>query len=232
MKLNIDHRRMLNRAAHRAPTWAQPALAHFDQFVVDHGFIRAIYSNCHRVSPELWRASQPSPSHISRFADRGIRTVVNLRGVSDTGSYRLEAAACRKHGLALVDFSLNSRDTPRKEKIYGARQIFAEIDYPALLHCKSGADRAGLMSALYVLLRQGRPVDEAMRQLSLRYGHIRQAKTGILDFFFAKYRDYAAATPIGFMDWVDTVYDPDAVRAEFKSRGWANWLVDRVLRHE
>ena len=232
MKLNFDHRRMLNRAAHRLPDWAQPAFAHFDQTVVDHGFIRAIYSNCHQVSPELWRASQPSPTHIRRFARRGIRTIVNLRGASDTGSYRLEAAACRDHGLALVDFSLNSRDTPLKEKLHGAGALFEEIAYPALLHCKSGADRAGLMSALYLILRQGRPVDEAMRQLSLRYGHIKQAKTGILDFFFATYRGYAAETPIHFLDWVDTVYDPDAVRAAFKSRGWANWLVDRVLRHE
>lgn len=232
MKLKIDHRRWLNRAAHRLPGWAQPAFAHFDQAIVDHGFIRAVYSNCHRVTPELWRASQPAPYHIRRFARAGIRTVVNLRGTSDTGSYRLEAEACRSHGLALVDFSLNSRDTPRKDKLHGASEIFGSIDYPALLHCKSGADRAGLMSALYLILREGRPVAEAMGQLSLRYGHVRAAKTGILDFFFAQYRDYAARTPIGFMEWVDTVYDPDTVREKFQSRGWADWLVDRVLRHE
>ena len=232
MKLNFNHRRALNRAAHRLPDWAQPALAHFDQSIVDHGFIRAIYSNCHQVTPDLWRASQPSPTHVRRFAARGIRTVVNLRGASDTGSYRLEAQACQEHGLTLVDFSLNSRDTPRKEKLHGAQEVFDSIAYPALIHCKSGADRAGLMSALYMLLREGQTVEQAMRQLSLRYGHVRQAKTGILDFFFAQYRDYAAARPIGFLDWVDTIYDPDEVRAKFKSRGWANWLVDRVLRHE
>jgi len=232
MKLNFDHRRWLNRAAHRLPDWAQPAFAHFDQSIVDHGFIRAIYSNCHRVTPEVWRASQPAPFHIRRFAAAGVRTVVNLRGASDTGSYRLEAEACRVHGLALVDFSLNSRDTPRKDKLHGARDVLASIEYPALLHCKSGADRAGLMSALYLILREGRPVEEAMGQLSLRYGHIRHAKTGILDFFFAQYRAYAARTPIGFMEWVDSVYDPDVVRAQFRSRGWADWLVDRVLRHE
>jgi protein tyrosine/serine phosphatase len=232
MKLDFNHRRMLNRTAARLPEWARPGFAWLDLSVVDHGFIRSVYSNTHRVTPELWRSSQPAPYQLRRFADRGVRTVVNLRGASDTGSYALETAACRRFGLTLVDYSINSRDTPRKDKLFGAKTLFDEVDYPVLLHCKSGADRAGLMSALYLMLRRGRPVEEALGQLSLRFGHVRQAKTGILDFFLEQYRDYAAATPIAFLDWVERVYDPDAVRTAFRSRGWANVLVDRVLRHE
>jgi protein tyrosine/serine phosphatase len=232
MKLNFNHRRMLNQAAARLPDWARPGFAYLDLSLVDHGFIRSIYSNTHRVTPDLWRSSQPAPYQLRRFAGAGIRTVVNLRGASDTGSYRLEAAACERYGLTLVDLSINSRDTPSKEKLHRAQALFEDIAYPALLHCKSGADRAGLMSALYLMLREGRPVQEALRQLSLRFGHIRQARTGILDFFLEQYRDYAAATPIPFMDWVDRVYEPAAVRHAFHSRGWANLLVDRVLRHE
>jgi protein tyrosine phosphatase (PTP) superfamily phosphohydrolase (DUF442 family) len=232
MKLNVNHRKLLNRTAARLPEWARPGFAWLDLSVVDHGFIRAVYSNTHRVTPELWRSSQPAPYQLRRFADRGVRTVINLRGASDTGSYRLEAEACRRLGLRLVDFSVNSRDTPRKAVLHGAGALFADIDYPALMHCKSGADRAGLMSALYLMLRLGRPVEEALGQLSWRFGHVRQAKTGILDFFLEQYRDYAAAQPMPFLEWVDGVYDPDAVRTAFRSRGWANLLVDRVLRHE
>lgn len=231
-RFDLDHRKRLNALTDRVPDWLRPAIAWLDLSLVDHGFIRAIYSNCHRVTPDLWRASQPAPYHIRRFARAGIRTVVNLRGASDTGSYRLERDACRRWGVRLADFSVNSRDAPRKEVVHSAARLFAEIEYPALVHCKSGADRAGLMCALYMMLREGRPVEEAMRQLHWRFGHVRQAKTGILDFFFEQYRDYARATPIGFLDWVDEVYDPLAVRHAFKSRRWANVLVDRVLRHE
>ena len=53
-----------------------------------------------------------------------------------------------------------------------------------LMHCKSGADRAGLMSVLYRFLHEGVPLKEAKKELSLKYGHIRQAHTGILDYFF------------------------------------------------
>ena len=232
MKININHRRLLNRTASRLPDWARPTFAWLDLSLVDHGFVRAVYSNTHCVTPDLWRSSQPAPYQLRRYARDGIRTVINLRGASETGSYHLEADACRRYGLRLVDFSVNSRDAPRKEVLLKAPRLFEEIEYPALLHCKSGADRAGLMSALFLMLREGRPVDEALGQLSLRFGHVRQAKTGILDFFLEQYRDYAAEWPIGFMDWVDQIYDPDAVRQAFHSRGWANWLVDRVLRHE
>lgn len=54
------------------------------------------------------------------------------------------------------------------------------IDGPFLMHCKSGSDRAGLASALY-LLDQGRPVAEARKMMSLRYLHLANSDAGILD---------------------------------------------------
>jgi len=46
--------------------------------------------------------------------------------------------------------------------------LFGTLEYPILMHCKSGADRVGLMSALYLHTRHGVPISEARRQLSLR----------------------------------------------------------------
>jgi protein tyrosine/serine phosphatase len=101
-----------------------------------------------------------------------------------------------------------------------------------LMHCKSGADRAGLMSVLYRFLHEGVPLKEATRELSFKYGHIRQADTGILDYFFESYLADSAAAPMSFFDWVDTVYDPDELKRTFRSKGWANRLVDSVLQRE
>ena len=47
----------------------------------------------------------------------------------------------------------------------GAKRLFDEIEYPAMMHCKSGADRAGVMSVLYMHFRQKKPISEALRQL-------------------------------------------------------------------
>jgi protein tyrosine/serine phosphatase len=100
------------------------------------------------------------------------------------------------------------------------------------LHCKSGADRVGLMSALYLYTRRGVPIAEARRQLSLAYGHIRHADTGVLDHFLDAYVEYAAKTPIEFYEWVETVYDPDEVTHRLHSRRWANRIVDSIFRRE
>jgi protein tyrosine/serine phosphatase len=206
--------------------------AHYDLMLVDHGFLRVLWTNMHRVSRKLYRSNQPLPLRFGALARRGIRTVVNLRGRNDSGWYVLEAEACRRHGLALVDFPIKSRDTPAKETIHAAKQLFETIAYPAVMHCKSGADRAGMMGALYRLLHEKRPLAEALEQLHWRYGHLRQAKVGMIDFFFEQYRRHDAATPTPFLDWVDRVYDPAVVKASFMSQWWANLIVDKIMRRE
>ena len=219
-----------------SPDWLKTALGplalRMDMLFVDHGVFRVAYLNRHRIDEHAWRAAQPTPGQISRFKRLGIRTIVNLRGERECGSYWLETEACRRAGIKLVNFVARSREAPRREDIHAARKMFAEIEYPILMHCKSGADRAGIMSALYLILHRGVPVDVAARQLSLRFGHIQQADTGILDFMLARYLADNAKSPIDFLTWVDTLYDPVALRAEFRASGWANRLVNGILKRE
>ncbi|WP_119678832.1 fused DSP-PTPase phosphatase/NAD kinase-like protein [Indioceanicola profundi] len=199
----------------------------------DHAFIRMVYKNMFRITDRMWRSSQPTPAHVEDAQKMGIKTIINLRGRrDDCGSYFLEERACRRHGVTLVDFPVNSRDAPKKENLHKAREIWNSIEYPALMHCKAGADRVGFMSALYLLVHEKRPVDEAMSMLHWRFGHVRQAKTGILDRFFEEYREYSAKTPIDFYDWVDNVYDPVEFKARFMSTWWANTITETILKRE
>ena len=152
--------RPIEAAAERLRAWA-------NMLLVDHGIFRLAYLNAHRVTPRLWRAAQPAPGQIAWFARQGVQTIVNLRGGREHGSWPLQREACERHGIALVDFVLRSRGAPERETILGARAFFATLKEPALVHCKSGADRAGFFAALYLLIHEGRPLDEAMQQLSL-----------------------------------------------------------------
>ncbi len=234
--LVTSYRRYRNRFAGMDAARTRPRLArffeHFDLLAIDHGVFRFAYLNLHEVAPGVWRSAQPSPRDIRRLAKRGLRTVINLRGKRDCGSYRLEEQACANYGVRLINFKMRSRGVPTADQIHKAARLFEDIDYPVLIHCKSGADRAGLMSALYLLLRERRPLDDATRQLSLRYGHFRQADTGVLDHFFECYRKQAAGTPMDFVRWVDERYQPKQVAASFKARGFMNFLVNRLLKRE
>ncbi|MDD2874512.1 MAG: tyrosine protein phosphatase, partial [Azoarcus sp.] len=78
----------------------------------------------------------------------------------------------------------------------------------------------------------GHPVSEAVSELSWKYGHSKRAKTGILDFFFATYLAYNATHPITFIDWVDTVYDEQALKVSFRDDGVTSLIVDKVLHRE
>src|SRR5262245_42310655 len=220
----------------RTPPWMRrtfgPMFWYIDMLLVDHGVFRLLYVNRHRLGDRAWRSAQPAPRHIRALRRRGLRTIVNLRGERLCGSYWLEQRVCERKGIALVDFQLRSRAAPTREEIRGARELFERIEYPVLFHCKSGADRVGLMSALYRAFQEGKPIAEAKRELSLRYGHFRQADTGILDRFFDKYLEDNARQPMPFMEWVDKVYDPDELKRSCRASGWARRLVDQVLKRE
>ena len=72
---------------------------------------------------------------------------------------------------------------------------------------------------------------DALRHLSWRFGHIKQAKTGILDAFFLRYRHEAEGRK-PFLDWVREDYDAAALRRDFHANGLASFVNDWVLAHE
>lgn len=223
-KLDRWRRPLVNRCD-RLAAWG-------DMIFIDHGFFRMAYLNLHQISPRAWRSAQPTPYQIRRLARRGLRTIVSLRGGQSFGSLPLEIETCKEMGLNFETFVLRSRDLPTVEEIRAAAELFQRLEYPVLFHCKSGADRVGMMSALYLALQEGVPVAEARRQLSLRFGHFRIAKTGVLDALFDAYERDSPKGDMPFMDWIETRYDPGAITAEFKPWRLGNFLTDTLLHRE
>lgn len=203
----------------------------------DHGFLRERFANHHDIGGGMFRENQPSPKRIAEWAEMGIKTNINLRGDSPKGFYLLEKEACEAHGITMVDFRVYSRDTHTPEKIRAAKELFESIEYPAVMHCKSGADRTGIMGVLYRHFHMGDTIEEAMGQLKFKYLHVKQGKTGMLDFFFNDYLKYTAkekekGQDIEFIDWVETVYDPADVKARFMEQWSGNPVTELILRRE
>lgn len=212
------------RRAH-AKAWANMLLS-------DHGIFRLVYLNYHQVTPNLWRSAQPAPHQILWLHKQGLRTIINLRGGRDFGSFPLEVESCETLGIPIEELVIRSREAPTCETIFAAKDLFERLTYPALIHCKSGADRAGFMSVLYLILHEQRPLDEAMAQLSLRYGHFKSSKTGILDAFFDQYAAACQKKTISFLDWVANDYDREALQKNYHSNFWGGLLGDTLLRRE
>lgn len=199
----------------------------------DHAYLRLSFQNAHWISEELVRTNQPWPFQLEAWKARGVRTIINLRGDNDESFHALEREACERYGLKLVHFVVGSREVPSRETVLGARELFESIEYPAVMHCKSGADRAGIMSVLYAHYRLGQPIREAAKQLSFRYMHVRHALTGVLDYVFERYLTEAEPEGISFTDWVKSdAYDPAAIKADFRSSWWGTLLIDKIFRRE
>lgn len=201
-----------------------------EALVDDHSWVRALYWNFHPVAPGIYRSAQPSAGRIGEIARLGVRTVVNLRGERDCATYLEEVAACRRLGLDLVDFPMRSRLAPRPERLLALGDLFETAPRPLLLHCKTGADRTGFASALYLLDIEGAPVALAKRQLRLRYGHLWTTRAGILGVILDRYAVEQQRTGISFRAWLNDGYDPRALMEDFApsplARLWPERLFD------
>ena len=209
--------------------------AWLNSLFIDHALLRLGWRNWGVVeSGRLYRSNHPTPWQLRQAVRRfGIRTVINLRGHREVcGSDALGRQAAADLGLVHIDAPLESRGAPHKDRVLRLAGIFQRLEEPALIHCKSGADRTGLAAGIWLLV-QGRGVEEALGQLSLRFGHVAAARTGILDAFFRSYAGFVARHgPKPFLDWVREDYSEDALRAAFRSTPWADRLVDGMLRRE
>ena len=198
---------------------------------MDHGIFRFKWRSLHKISENTYRSNQPFPWQI--LADknkRGVKTIINLRGIRNCSSFFLEKETCEKHNIKLINFPVTSRAAPKVETILAAKKLFNEIEYPIVMHCKSGADRAGLMSALYLILHKNISVIEAKKQLSFKYLHIKYAKTGILDAFFDNY--IKENKNKDFLDWVKNDYNPEKLTLSFKVKKLSEILSTYILRRE
>jgi len=145
----------------------------------------------------------------------------------------LEQEACDRYGIKQVRFGVTAHQAPSREQVLGAKQMFDELEYPAMMHCKSGSDRAGMMSVLYMHFRQKKPISEAIRQLDFKFGHVRFFSEGVLDHCFEKYIQEVEPLGVSYEDWVRSpAYDPPAIKREFRARRWGASLTRRALRPE
>ena len=197
------------------PAGRRRALMHL--YFADYQVLRLWWTNLHQIAPGVWRSNQPSPNRLNRYADMGIRSIITLRGPERSPAYLLEEQACRDHGITLHTRRLLPRALEDRDRILSLLDLFETVDRPVLMHCKSGADRAGLAAALWLLHMEGAEIETAQDQLALRYMHRRDTATGILDHMLRAYATARDETGISIRDWIAGPYDKPALTEDWNS---------------
>jgi protein tyrosine phosphatase (PTP) superfamily phosphohydrolase (DUF442 family) len=178
--------------------------------------------NRHTVIPgKVYRCSQPSSDQIrTQVRDLGIRTVLNLRGCTPWDPwYQNEARATHEWNVSQEDVPLSAHTLPFPNELHRVVEVFDRTEYPILIHCKQGADRTGLVSAMALLLYTDATLSEARRQLWPHYGHWPVARTLAMDQFFDLYEAWLKIrneehTRERFRYWVLNEYQAGGARSK------------------
>lgn len=103
--------------------------------------------NLHRVTPLIYRSAPPSAEGFHNLAKIGVKTVINLRRTVDDSPLAVGT------GLALIHIKITTRHVTdgNGAKIALALRALrdAQSPGPVLLHCTDGADRTGMIAALW-----------------------------------------------------------------------------------
>ena len=117
--------------------------------------------NLFRVTPTLYRSARLTKGDVALLQSIGVKSVVSLR------AFHSDSKALRDSGIALHRVKIYTWDIDDKNVIDALRAIrAAERQGPVLLHCLHGADRTGLISAMYRVVYQGWSKEDAMKELT------------------------------------------------------------------
>ncbi len=131
-----------------------------------------------------------------------IKTVINLRG-GNMGNdyYRDEINESKALGAVHVDIPMSARHLPPPSSLKLLIHVFDRDPYPMIFHCQGGSDRSGLVGTLFLVMKEGVPLDKAENeQLTMRYGHFGFTSTGAMNHFFDLYRQ--TANGMAMRQWI------------------------------
>lgn len=133
-------------ASIRSPEWAQPVGNQY---------------NLHQMTPTLYRSALPDGHALPLLQKLKIVTVINFLPESDT-------QWLQSSDIKQVQLSYRTNHVDDADVLAAIRAIqAAEADGPVLMHCKHGADRTGLMAAMYRVVVQGWSKEDALNEMTL-----------------------------------------------------------------
>ncbi len=147
-----------------------------------------ITGNFHTVSAkQAYRSKQLSKKQLEHYIKKyDIKSVLNLRGAEPGIKwYEDETAIGKAYGVEYYDVGISAMVLPEDKNMSEIINILKSAPRPILIHCLGGADRTGLVSAIWKIVIDKESKEEASKQLSVFYGHMPFGKARAMDRWLA-----------------------------------------------
>jgi len=116
--------------------------------------------NLHRVTDNLYRGAQPTAEGFKELEKMGVKTIINLRG------FHSDEDLLKNTHLSYESIRFNTWH-PEDEDVIKFLQIVTDKNrYPIFVHCQHGADRTGLMIAIYRMAIQKWAKEDAIKEMT------------------------------------------------------------------
>ncbi|WP_422926886.1 tyrosine-protein phosphatase [Singulisphaera sp. PoT] len=174
------------------------------------------------ASGRVYRSAQPNANLDALVDEHRLASILNLRGGSPSDSfYANEVRVVHDRKVDFYDFPMSATRRPSRRELLTLLDLFSRCRYPLLIHCKSGSDRTGLASGLYLLSQAAQAPKQAAGAFSLYYGHVPLGGTALLHAPFIEYERWLIEkslnhNPQRFRSWVENEYEPDATSSTFE----------------
>jgi undecaprenyl-diphosphatase len=145
------------------------------------------HGNFHQITNgEAYRSAQMNGTALEHcIKNYQIKSVLNLRGkFPDEKWYSDEIRVSSECGVKHFDLFLSAYRVLTPEETQTLMGIFETAPRPILIHCRGGADRSGLVSAMWKVIVDKSSKLDASKQLSIFYGHISLGPPAAMDRFF------------------------------------------------
>jgi tyrosine-protein phosphatase SIW14 len=111
--------------------------------------------NFQKVDDHVYRGAQPTNSGFKDLAERGIKTVVDLRDIGEH-SQADEQKVVTDLGMRYVSIPMQGMSTPKDNQVAAVLGLLNDsTSGPVFVHCKRGADRTGTVIAVYRIFHDG-----------------------------------------------------------------------------
>jgi len=116
--------------------------------------------NLHKVSEDLYRGAQPTAEGMQALATLGVKTIINLRTTQSDRDELRDIDVHYEH-IPMLAFA------PGEEAVICFLRIVTNPErVPVFVHCQHGADRTGLVSAVYRIVMQDWTKEAAIQEMT------------------------------------------------------------------